>query len=84
MIWKALENSFEGDAHSIKLTLQSWICAFQDTKMMEDESIRTYIGKISKITMGFEAQGGTREEDEVIWKIMKTLTPPFKLAVYMI
>ena len=46
-IWKALQNSFEGDEHSKKLRLQSWICAFQDAKMMEDESIRTYVGRIS-------------------------------------
>ena len=28
--------------------------------------------------------GGTKEEDEVIWKILKTLTPPFKSIVQMI
>ena len=35
LIWKALENSFEGDAQSKKLSLKSWIwiCAFQDAKM---------------------------------------------------
>ena len=47
LIWKALENSFEGDAHSKKLRLQSWICVFQDAKMMEDEFARKYIGRIS-------------------------------------
>ena len=30
LIWKALENSFEVDAHSKNLRLKSWICAFQD------------------------------------------------------
>ena len=52
--------------------------------MMEDESIRLYIGRISKITIGIKAQGGTKEDDEVIWKILKTLTPPFKSAIQMI
>ena len=47
LIWKALETSFEGNAHSKKLKLQSWICAFQDAKIMEDESIRAYVGRIS-------------------------------------
>ena len=55
LIWKALENSFEGDAHSKKLRLKSWICAFKDDKMMEDESLRTYIGRISKITTGIKS-----------------------------
>ena len=84
LIWKALENSFEGDEHSKKLRLQNWICVFQDAKMMEDESIRTYIGRISKITIGIKAQGGTDDDEEFIWKILKTLTPPFKSAVQMI
>ena len=72
LIWKALENGFECDAYSKKLRLKSWICAFKDDKMMEDESLRTYIGRISKITLGIKAQGGTKEDDEVIWKILKT------------
>ena len=74
-----MENSFEGDAHSKKLMLQSWICALQDSKMMEGESIITYIGRISKITIGIKAQGGTKEDDEV-WKILKSIPPPFNSA----
>ena len=69
-----MENSFEGDENSKKLRLQIWICAFQDAKMMEDESIRTYIARISEITVGIKAQGGTKDDYEVIWKILKTLT----------
>ena len=52
--------------------------------MMEDESIRSYVGKIFKITTSIKSQGGTKEYDEVIWKTLKTLTPPFKLAIYMV
>ena len=48
------------------MRLQNWICAFQDAKMMEDESIRTYVGRISKITASIRSQGGTKEDDEVI------------------
>ena len=77
-------NIFEGDENSKKLRLQSWICAFQDAKIMEDESIRTYVGRISKIIVGIRSQGGTKEDDEVIWKILKSLTPLFKSIVQMI
>ena len=84
MIWKALENIFEGDEHSNKLRLQTWICAFEYAKMIEDESIGTYVGRISKITIGIRSQGGTKEDDEVIWKILKSLTPPYKPVVQMI
>ena len=52
--------------------------------MMEDEIVRTYIGRISEIIVGIKAQGGTKEDDEVIWKILKALTPPFKSVVQMI
>ena len=64
-IWKALENSFKGDAHSKNLRLKSWICAFWDAKMMEDESVRTYIDRISEITTSIRCQGGTKQDDEV-------------------
>ena len=59
------------------MRLQNWICACQDGKMMEDESIRSYVGRISEIVPGIQALGGTKQDDEVIWKILKILTPPF-------
>ena len=46
--------------------------------MMEDESIRSFIGKISEIVVGITSLDGTKFDDEVIWKILKILTPPFK------
>ena len=49
--------------------------------MMEDESVKTYIGRISIINIGIKAQWGTKSDDEVIWKILKTLTPSFKPIV---
>ena len=45
---------------------------------MEDESVRNYDGRISKIVTGIRSHGGTKEDDEVIWKILKSLTPPFE------
>lgn len=51
---------------------------------MEDDFVRTYIGRISEITIGIKSQGGTKEYNEVIWKILKNLTPSFKSMVKMI
>ena len=48
-IWKALESNYEGDKHAKRVRLQNWICAFQDARMMEDESIRSYVGRIFEI-----------------------------------
>ena len=58
--------------------MQNWICAFQDVKMMKDEAMGNYFGRILEIVVGISSQGGTKEEDEVMWKILKNLTPPFK------
>ena len=44
---------------------------------MEDESTRSYIGRILEMVVGIRSHGGTKDDNEVIWKIMKTLTPPF-------
>ena len=49
--------------------------------MMEDKSVITFVGRISNITRGIRSQEGTKEDDEVICNILKTLTPPFKLVV---
>ena len=53
-------------------------CTFQDARMTEDESIRRYIGKISEIVVGIKSHGGNKLDDELIWKILKILSPPFK------
>ena len=83
-IWIALESNFEGDKHAKRIRLQNWICFFQDAKMMEDESIRIYIGRISKIVVGIQSCNGSKDEDEIIWKILKTLQPPFMQTTQMI
>ena len=44
---------------------------------MEDESVRSYIGGISEMVARIQSHGGTKEYDEVIWKILKNLAPPF-------
>ena len=52
--------------------------------MMEDEYLRAYIGWILEITTCIKSQGKIKEDDEVIWKILKSLTSPFKPTVQMI
>ena len=83
-IWKALHSTFEGDEHAKKARLHNWICAFEDIRMLEDESIRSYMGRVSEIVTGIKSCGGTKTEHEVIWKILRTLTPVFKQTTQMI
>lgn len=77
VIWKALEFTFEGDLHAKRIRLYNWICLFQDSMMMEDKFVRSYIGRISKNVVGIKSFNGSNNEDEIIWNILKTLTPPF-------
>ena len=77
-IWEALKENYEGDTHAKRVRLQNLICAFQDARMMEDEFVRIYVGRISRIVAGIRFHGGTKLDDQVIWKILKILTLPFK------
>ena len=52
--------------------------------MMEDESVKSCIGKISKIVVGIKSCNRTKDEDKIIWNILKNLTPPFKKITQMI
>ena len=52
--------------------------------MMEDESVRSYIGRIFKIFAGIISHDRNKFDDEVIWKILKSLTPPFKMVKQII
>ena len=81
-IWKALEENYEGDTHAKRVRLKNLIFAFQDARMMEDESVRSYVGRISKIFVGIRSHGGNTLHDEVIWKILKILIPPFKTITH--
>lgn len=83
-IWLALQSNFEGDEHAKKFILHNWICAFEDIIMMEDESVRSYIGRMSKIVIDIKSCGGTKTKNELIWKILRTLTHAFKKITQMI
>ena len=83
-IWKTLEANYEGDTHAKRVRLQNLYCAFQDARMMEDEFVRSYVGRISEIFAGITSHDGKKSDDEVIWKILKILTPPFKSVTKMI
>lgn len=52
--------------------------------MVEDELVRSYILRILEIIARIQSHGGTKDDDEVIWKILKSLSPPFKSIAHMI
>ena len=52
--------------------------------MMADEYVRSYIGKIYEIFAGITSLDGIKYYDEVIWNILKSLTPLFNTITQMI
>ena len=68
-----MQSTFEGDNHTQKVRLQNWICLYQDAKMMEDESIRSYFGRIVDIFLGIGTCGGENFEDGIIMEDTKDL-----------
>ena len=70
-IWKALEANYEGDTHAKRVRLLILYCTFQDARMLEDEFVRSYVGRIFEIVARIRSYGGTKLDDEVIWKILK-------------
>ena len=83
-IWKKLEANYEDDIHAKRFRLRNLYCTFQDAIMMEDEFLRSYVGRISEIVAGIKSHDRKKSDDEVIWKILKILTPPFKKITQMI
>ena len=51
---------------------------------MEDKSIISYFGRIANIIIGIKTCGGEKFEDEIVWKILKTLTPTYRQIAQMI
>ena len=55
----------------------------KETLLGRLESVEAYLRQfrdptIVKKKSGIRSHGGTTDDDEFIWKILKTLTPPFK------
>ena len=53
-----MEANYEGDTHAKRVKLKNLHCAFQDARMMEDESVRSYVGRIPEIVARIRSHGG--------------------------
>ena len=83
-IWKTLKANYEGDTYLKRNRIKYLHCEFQDNRMMEDESIRCYIGRISNIVARIGSCEGTKSNDEIIWQILKSMRLHFKIVTSLI
>lgn len=82
-IWKDLESTFKGHKHAKRIRFENYICLFQEAKLAKDEFLRSYIHRIFEIFARIKLYEGYKEEDEIVWNILKILTPSFKQVAHM-
>lgn len=56
----------------------------ENTRMQEEKLVKTYIESITKIIIGIKGCGGTILEDEVCYKILRSLTHAYDTKVITI
>lgn len=49
--------------------------------MRDDENVRAYVQRVTKVSIGIINFGGTYSEEEVITNILRSLTPVYKTKV---
>ena len=79
-----MEANYNGDTHAKMVRFKNLYVTFQDARIMENEFVRSYVGRIFEIVAGITSHDGKKFDEEVIWKILKSLTPPFKTVAQMI
>ena len=83
-IWKRLETLYEGDEFSKQAKMEYWKTKMEGLKMREDESIRAYSQRVNEVVASIKNCGGTYTYKEVIAKIIRSITPAFKVKPQMI
>ncbi|GLJ42405.1 hypothetical protein SUGI_0878460 [Cryptomeria japonica] len=52
--------------------------------MGDDENIHSFMAKVNELVLGIRCAGGTNEEDEIVAKVLRSLSPSYKHKVIAI
>ncbi|CAJ2667154.1 unnamed protein product [Trifolium pratense] len=75
--WDILEKAHSGNEKLKQVRLQTWKRKFELLQMENNESIADYFNKITNITNQMKSCGDTCDNQTIVGKVMRTLSPKF-------
>ncbi|GAU17510.1 hypothetical protein TSUD_340540 [Trifolium subterraneum] len=82
--WDILQKSYGGDAKVKKVKLQALNRQFELLEMKSDEAISEYFTRVETLTNQMKNCGSTLSEEEMVEKVLRTLTHKFDHIVVTI
>ncbi|GAU29140.1 hypothetical protein TSUD_59070 [Trifolium subterraneum] len=82
--WDILQKSYGGDAKVKKVKLQTLKRQFELLEMKSDEAIADYFTRVETLTNQMKNCGSTLNEEEMVEKVLRTLTHKFDHIVVTI
>ncbi|XP_070018813.1 uncharacterized protein [Nicotiana sylvestris] len=82
--WKILEKEFQGSAKVITVKLQTYRCKFVTLFLKSNESVQTYLSRVSSLVNQIKSYGEDIFEEIVVAKVLRSLTPKFEHVVIAI
>ncbi|GAU46479.1 hypothetical protein TSUD_177070 [Trifolium subterraneum] len=82
--WDILQKIYEGDAKVKKVKLQALKRQFELLEMKSDVTIANYFTRVVTLTNQMKNCGSTLNEEEMVEKVLRTLTPKFDHIVVTI
>ncbi|GAU17360.1 hypothetical protein TSUD_232360 [Trifolium subterraneum] len=82
--WDILHKSYGGDAKVKKVKLQALKRQFESLEMKNDEAVAEYFTRVETLTNQMKNCGSTLSEEEMVEKVLRTLTHKFDHIVVTI
>ncbi|GAU31439.1 hypothetical protein TSUD_222100 [Trifolium subterraneum] len=82
--WDILQKSYGGDAKAKKVKLQALKRQFELLEMKNDEAVAEYFTRVETLTNQMKNCGSTLSEEEMVEKVLRTLTHKFDHIVVTI
>ena len=79
--WKILKKEFQGSSKVITVKLQTYRRDFETLSMKSNESVQTYLSRVSSLVNQMKSYGEDISEETVVAKVLRSLTPKFEHIV---
>ncbi|XP_060195162.1 uncharacterized protein LOC132624392 [Lycium barbarum] len=79
--WNILKKEFQGSAKVITTKLQTYRRDFETLSMKSNESVQTYLSRVSSLVNQMKSYGEDISEETIVAKVLRSLTPKFEHIV---